>query len=118
VLGSSANTSAPIPIGARLRRRRLRKTTMTKAHATQQRLLGARPKPVRIPDRIEDAPFGSCACRLTPPDRRQCDRFFYGLINLANVLTARGAALPPRRCELAQRANCPRFGGQPLGSNY
>jgi hypothetical protein len=31
---------------------------------------------------------GSCACRHTPPDRRQCDLFFYGLINLAKALIA------------------------------
>jgi hypothetical protein len=45
-------------------------------------------KPVPIPDHVEDKLFGIMRSPM-PPDWRQCDRFFYGLINLANVLTAR-----------------------------
>jgi hypothetical protein len=42
---------------------------------------------------------------------------FYELINLTNVLTARGAASPRRRHEMRKRASCPRIGGQLLGNN-
>src|SRR5580704_13551730 len=63
VLGSSAKTSAPKPIGANLRRRGLRKTDMSPLTPTQQ-LTGA--------------------CTRIGGLRR----VFYGLINLAKVLTA------------------------------
>src|SRR3990172_3560803 len=74
VLGSSVKTSAPIPTGTKpfgtsRRRRRLRDTTI--CPLTRHRT--------------------KCCPRL-PPDWRQCDKFFYGLINLAKALTNRARA--------------------------
>ena len=60
VLGSSARTSAPKPIGANLRRRRLRETAMSHTHATPQQQL--------------PAPAAGLATMR---------QIFYGLINLA-----------------------------------
>jgi hypothetical protein len=51
-----------------------------------------------------------------PPDRRQCDRISYGLINLANVLTVQGAINPPAARELQQRASRGRFAKQRFGN--
>jgi hypothetical protein len=67
VLGMSAKTIAPNPIEAR---RRLRKTAMTLLTGATQSF-----------------------CRRTRPEYRQCDRSFYGLINLANALTGRRATV-------------------------
>jgi len=37
--------------------------------------------------------FGVMRSQRLPPERRQCDEIFYGLINLAKLLTARRSAV-------------------------